>query len=66
MQSLQSALPFNFQHLLAEQAEYVAYCISEMKRRGIVSMEPTKEGEEAYTQLIVSMAPLRQSFFESW
>ncbi|KAI9011768.1 putative monooxygenase [Hyaloraphidium curvatum] len=65
MSSVQSALPFNWHHLLFELSDYIVYCVKQYKERGILSMEPTQEAEGRYTDLIVKLASLRRSFFES-
>lgn len=65
MQSLQSALPFNFCHLLSEQSDYVAWCIGEILKRGIATMEPGEEAENGYVDLIVRLAAVRSSFYKN-
>ena len=61
---MQAALSPNFLHVTAEQAEHIAYVISETKNRGIKTVEPTAEAEEDWVQTIVKLSELRRPFFE--
>ena len=62
VQIVQAALSPNFLHVTGEQAEHIAYIISECKRRGVNTVEPTAEAEEDWVNTILRMAVLRAEF----
>ncbi|KAF2118741.1 hypothetical protein BDV96DRAFT_568410 [Lophiotrema nucula] len=64
VQIVQAALTPNFMHVTAEQATHLAYVISESKRRGIRTLEPTEEAEKDWTNTIVESTALRHEFFK--
>jgi cyclohexanone monooxygenase len=64
VQVVQAALTPNFMHVTAEQARHFAYVISESKKRGIRTFEPTEEAEKSWTQTIVEGTALRADFFK--
>lgn len=61
---VQAALSPNFLHVTGEQAKHIAYVISEAVKRGVQTVEPTKEAEEEWTETIVSLARLRETFLK--
>jgi hypothetical protein len=61
---VQAALSPNFLHVTGEQATHLAYVISEAQKRGISTLEPTKEAEDKWVQTIVSMSKLREPFLK--
>lgn len=54
----QAAASTNFVHSIDEQARQIAYTISTCEKKGIVSIEPSQEAEDAWVQGIVATAPL--------
>lgn len=61
---VQAALTPNFMHVTAEQARHFAYVISECEKRGIRTVEPTQEAEEAWCDTIVKGTEVRGEFFK--
>jgi cation diffusion facilitator CzcD-associated flavoprotein CzcO len=61
---VQAALTPNFMHVTGEQARHFAYVISECQKRGIRSVEPTQEAEEAWCDTIVKGTAIRGDFFK--
>ncbi|KAL1795887.1 hypothetical protein ACET3X_006111 [Alternaria dauci] len=61
---IQAAVSQNFMHLTNEQAIHYAYIISECKKRGIKTIEPTREAEEEWTQTIVDGFAMRGDFIK--
>ncbi|HEX5264906.1 MAG TPA: NAD(P)/FAD-dependent oxidoreductase [Phenylobacterium sp.] len=59
----QTAITISVPQALNEQADHVAYVVSEARRRGTPTLEATAEGEEAYVQEIRSLARLGQRFY---
>ena len=51
-------------HVTNEQAIHYAYIISECKKRGFRTIEPTKEAEEGWTQTIVDGTAIRGDFLK--
>jgi hypothetical protein len=47
-----------------EQALHIAYVISESRKRGFRTVEPTAEAEEEWVQTIKSLSELRRPFLE--
>ena len=62
IQVVQAALTPNFIHVTNEQAKHIAYVISECNKRGIKSVEPTAEAEEAWVKTILDLGALRSQF----
>ncbi|KIW03438.1 uncharacterized protein PV09_05208 [Verruconis gallopava] len=61
---VQAALSPNFLHVTGEQAEHLAYVISEAQKRGISTVEPTQEAEDKWVETIVTLAKLREPFLK--
>ncbi|KAF1364117.1 FAD/NAD(P)-binding domain-containing protein [Lizonia empirigonia] len=61
---VQAALTPNFMHVTAAQAQHFAYVISECKKRGIDTVEPTEEAEEEWCDIIVKGTAIRGDFFK--
>lgn len=59
MQAGQSA---NFLHILDEQSKHIAYVISEVRKRGARTLEPTPEAERAWVEEVVKSARARQEY----
>ena len=51
-------------HITAVQAAHFAYVVSECKKRGISTFEPTQEAEEAWCDTIVKGTAIRANFFK--
>lgn len=62
MSITQAALSPNFLHVTGEQAEHIAYVISEAKARGAETVEPLEASEEEWTRTIVEFAQPRMKF----
>jgi len=62
VQIVQAALSPNFLHVTGEQAEHLAYVISECQKRGVKTVEPTMEAEDDWVNTILKMAVLRADF----
>lgn len=60
--SLQSAPSVNFAHVLDEQATHVAEIIAEARRRGVTSVEPTDEAQNAWVETVRATSPDREWF----
>jgi cyclohexanone monooxygenase len=61
---VQAALTPNFMHVTAEQARHFAYVISECRKRGIRTLEPTRKAEEEWCEIIVKGTEIRGEFFK--
>jgi cation diffusion facilitator CzcD-associated flavoprotein CzcO len=61
---VQAALTPNFMHVTGEQARHFAYIISECQKRGVRTIEPTQEAEEAWCDTIVKGTAIRGDFFK--
>jgi len=59
----QTAITISVPQALNEQADHVAYMVSEVRTRGREVLEPTVEAEEAYVQEVRSLARLGQRFY---
>ncbi len=59
----QTAITISVPQALNEQANHVAYMVSEAKGRGREVLEPTAEAEEAYVQEVRSLARLGERFY---
>jgi cyclohexanone monooxygenase len=58
----QNGLSVNMTAMFDDQARHIAYIIKEVKARGAVAAEPTHEAEEAWVELIRSVAILNRDF----
>jgi len=60
----QAGFTANYPHLLDEQAEQIAYILSEVSARQAGTFEASPEGEAAWVQQIIEKAVMRQQFLE--
>jgi cyclohexanone monooxygenase len=60
----QSGFTVNFPHLLNEQSKHIAYLVKSCAERQAKTIEPSAEAEAEWVNTIVSLAVLRQKFFE--
>lgn len=60
----QAGFTANYPHLLDEQAEQIAYILSEVSARQAGTFEASSEGEAAWVQQIIGKAVMRQQFLE--
>src|SRR5580658_1449734 len=58
----QNGLSVNMTAMFDDQARHIAYIIKEAKDRGAIAVEPTAEAEEAWVELIRSVAILNRDF----
>jgi cyclohexanone monooxygenase len=58
----QNGLSVNMTAMFDDQARHIAYIIKEVKARGAITVEPTEEGEEAWVEVIRSVAILNRDF----
>ncbi|WKT49453.1 FAD/NAD(P)-binding domain superfamily [Fusarium oxysporum f. sp. vasinfectum] len=58
----QSALAPNFQHLLNEQAEHIAFFTAETLRRGATTVETSQESEDEWIRTIIRLGRIREGF----
>jgi cyclohexanone monooxygenase len=58
----QNGLSVNMTAMFDDQARHVAYIIKEVKDRGAIAVEPTPEAEEAWVEVIRSVAILNRDF----
>jgi cyclohexanone monooxygenase len=58
----QNGLSVNMTAMFDEQARHIAYIIKEVKARGAIAVEPTPEAEEAWVDVIRSVAILSRDF----
>ena len=59
----QTAITISVPQALREQADHVAYIVTEARRQGANALEPTPEAEEAYVQEVRSLARMGQRFY---
>ncbi|WP_163506631.1 flavin-containing monooxygenase [Fodinicola acaciae] len=59
---MQSGLTPNFPHMLAEQAEHLAYVLTEAARRGGRTVEADPAAEQEWVRAIVELSELRRAF----
>jgi cation diffusion facilitator CzcD-associated flavoprotein CzcO len=64
VQVVQAALTPNFIHVTNEQAKHCAYIVSECNKRGIKTIEPTAEAEDAWVKTILDLGALRGQFLK--
>jgi cyclohexanone monooxygenase len=60
----QSGFTANFPHMLNEQSKHIAYLVKSCAERQAKTIEPSAEAEAEWVSTIVSLAVLRQRFFE--
>ncbi|GAA2212067.1 NAD(P)/FAD-dependent oxidoreductase [Nonomuraea monospora] len=60
--TLQNAAAVNFVHILLEQATHIGAVVAEARRRGVATVEPTKDAEEAWIATIRELAPDNSRF----
>ena len=58
----QNGLSVNMTAMFDDQARHIAYIIKEVKDRGAIAVEPTAEAEEAWVEVIRSVAILNRDF----
>jgi cyclohexanone monooxygenase len=58
----QNGLSVNMTAMFDDQARHIAYIIQQVKARGAVAVEPTAEAEEAWVEVIRSVAILNRDF----
>src|SRR5262249_15280995 len=59
----QTAITISVPQALNEQAQHVAYMVTETRKRGQRALEPTPEGEQAYIDEVRHLARLGERFF---
>jgi cyclohexanone monooxygenase len=59
----QGAITISVPQALNEQAQHVTYLVTEAKKRGSETLEPTAEAQDAYVQEVRSLARLGQRFY---
>jgi cation diffusion facilitator CzcD-associated flavoprotein CzcO len=59
----QTAITVNVPHALAEQARHVSYMVTETRRRGHHSLEPTAAAEHAYVREVRNLARMGERFY---
>jgi cyclohexanone monooxygenase len=59
----QTAITISVPQALNEQADHVAYMVSQARDRGVAALEPTAEAEDAYVQEVRSLARMGQRFY---
>jgi cyclohexanone monooxygenase len=59
----QTAITISVPQALNEQAKHVAYMVTESRARGAHSLEPTREGQDAYVQEVRSLARIGERFY---
>jgi cyclohexanone monooxygenase len=59
----QTAITISVPQALGEQARHVTYMVSQARERGVETLEPTAEGEEAYVQEVKSLARMGERFY---
>ncbi len=58
----QNGLSVNMTAMFDDQARHIAYIIAEVTKRGAIAVEPTAEAEEAWVEVIRSVAILNRDF----
>lgn len=61
----QAAFTTNFPHAMDEQARHIGYIINTCKERGINTIEPEKEAEDAWVNEIIELSRISDSFQEA-
>ena len=62
MTTQQSGQSPNFQHMMDEQAQHMAYILNEARQRGVRSLQVSAEAESDWVDTIVQLARARQPF----
>ena len=65
IQSGQAAFTTNFPHYMYEQAQHIGYIIKTCKERGIKTVQPTPEAEDAWVEEIIELSRISDSFQEA-
>ena len=65
IQSGQAAFTTNFPHYMDEQAQHIGYIIKTCIERGIKTVQPTQEAEDAWVQEIIDLSRISDSFQEA-
>ena len=65
IQSGQAAFTTNFPHYMDEQAQHIGYIIKTCKERGIKTVQPTPEAEDAWVEEIIELSRISDSFQEA-
>ncbi len=60
----QTAITISVPQALNEQANHVAYMVSQARDRGLAVLEPTAKAEEGYVQEVRSLARMGQRFYQ--
>jgi cyclohexanone monooxygenase len=55
----------NYVHIADEQTKHIAHIISECRRRGIATIQPTQEAENEWVQEVLSSGEARRQFLEN-
>lgn len=58
----QAAFTPNVIHVTSEQASHFAYVISEAKRRGVKTFQPTQAAEDSWVDTILELGKLKEEF----
>ena len=61
----QSGMSPNFPHMLAEQAQHIAYIVDHAERRGIDMLEVSEQAEQAWVQTILKTGEGRRKLLET-
>jgi len=64
MGGAQSGFTANYPHALDEQSRHLSYIVRRMMDRGIRTIEPTEEAEDAWVDTIIKLARLNEKFLE--
>ncbi len=65
IQSGQAAFTTNFPHYMDEQAQHIGYIIRTCAERGIKTIQPTQEAEDAWVEEIIELSRISDSFQEA-
>jgi cyclohexanone monooxygenase len=60
----QSGFTANFPHMINEQSKHLAYVVKQAAGRQARTVEASQDAEDEWVQTIVSLALMRQKFFE--
>ncbi len=64
MTTQQSGQSANFQHMLDEQSKHIGYIMTEVRKRGIVSVEAEPQAEADWVETILKYSRARQPFLD--
>ncbi|MFN0185832.1 MAG: flavin-containing monooxygenase [Aquabacterium sp.] len=62
MTTQQSGQSANFQHMLDEQSQHIAYVMGEVRRRGVATLEASAPAEDAWVRTILKYAATRRDY----